>query len=248
MTPYYQKNDITLYHGNCTEILPEIGSTDCILTSPPYNMRTRIRNGKYTERETGEHFCKKYDGFGDALPIEEYYETHKKVIEQALLISPILFINIQIVTGSKEAWFRLIGEFSKNLKDIIIWDKGFGQPAMHKKVLNRASELILIFESPATAGRVIEHSNFERGTLSDIWRLGRGGKGKIKGHGAVFPETLPETILTNFTQENDLIVDPFCGTGTSLIVAKKMNRRAIGIELTEKFCEITAKRLEEVTI
>ena len=51
--------DATLYLGDCAEILPTI-KADMAFTSPPYNMRTRVRNGQYTEREKSEHFSKKY--------------------------------------------------------------------------------------------------------------------------------------------------------------------------------------------
>ena len=95
-------------------------SIDLIVTSPPYNMRTRVRNGKYTTRETSEHFSKKYKNFHDALSIDDYYTFHKEVINQMLRVSKIIFYNIQIVTGSKEALFKIIGDFNKNIKDIIV--------------------------------------------------------------------------------------------------------------------------------
>jgi site-specific DNA-methyltransferase (adenine-specific) len=55
-----------------------------------------------------------------------------KIINRNVKNFKINFFNIQIVTGSKEALFKIIGDFNKNIKDIIIWDKGHGQPAMHK--------------------------------------------------------------------------------------------------------------------
>ena len=61
-----------IYNRDCLEGLKELpdNSVDMVLTSPPYNMRTRIRNGQYTVREHSEHFSKKYKYFGDDLPIE----------------------------------------------------------------------------------------------------------------------------------------------------------------------------------
>ena len=148
-------------------------SVDLTFTSPPYNMRTRVRNGKYTTRETGEHFSKKYEDFHDALSIEEYYEFHKNVLTELMRVSKTTIWNIQIVTGSKEAVFKLIGDFNKNIKDIIVWDKGNGQPAMHSGVLNSVVEYLIIFESDAKAGRCFNRSYFDRGTLNNIWRIKR---------------------------------------------------------------------------
>ena len=245
MKPYYQDTYVTIYHGDCRNILSQLEPVGLILTSPPYNMRLRIRNGEYTEREWAEHFSKKYSDFHDAYPIEEYYQIHKTVIEQCLKLSPLLFYNIQIVTGSKEAWFRLIGEFSRYLKDIIVWDKGEGQPAMHPAVINRSYELILIFEANATAGRAFSQYCFNRGEMPDIWRLGRGGKGNTDGHSATFPSSLVSRIIIGWGRINDIILDPFMGSGTTLRVAKDLGRQTIGIEIEEKYCEIAAKRMAQ---
>jgi site-specific DNA-methyltransferase (adenine-specific) len=115
-----------LFNDDCLKVLPTIpdNSVNLIVTSPPYNMRTRVTNGKYTTRENSKHFSKKYKNFNDALNIEDYYFFHKEVINQMLRVSKIIFYNIQIVTGSKEALFKIIGDFNKNIKDIIVWDKG----------------------------------------------------------------------------------------------------------------------------
>ena len=245
MKPYYQDEWVTIYHGDCRDILPSLEKVDLVVTSPPYNMRTRIRNGEYTERETSEHFSKKYSEFSDALPIDEYYEMHKLVLSQLITISPLVFVNIQIVTGSKEAWFRMIGDYNRCIKDIVIWDKGEGQPAMHNSVINRSYEMILIFESISTAGRAFDKSYFARGTMPDVWRLGRGGNGNIKGHSALFNISLPMRVLTGWSMAGNLILDPFMGSGTTLVAAKALNRKAIGIEIEEKYCEIAAKRCSQ---
>jgi len=239
-----------IYNEDCLETMKrmENNSIDCVITSPPYNMRLRIRNGVYTEREMGAHFSKKYTDFDDALPIKEYEKLHTEILTELLRVSPIVFWNIQIVTGSKEAIFKIIGTFASEITDIIIWDKGFGQPAINNGVLNRGSELIIVFEKERKNGRTFNKYEFERGTLQDIWRIGRGGKGDIKSHTAVFPERLVGKILRNFTKENDIIYDPFMGTGTTARVCKDMNRNYIGSEISEEYCEIIKKRLAQQTL
>ena len=127
--------------------------------------------------------------------------------------------------------------------DIIIWDKGHGQPAMAEQVLNRRTELILIFDKyDAISRQFLEKGRFKRGTLEDIWVIKR-QQSKLKGHGAVFPEKLVETVLTNFTDENDVIYDPFMGTGTTALVAQNLNRNYIGSEISEKYITVAQDRL-----
>ena len=225
--------------------MPELAAFDAVITSPPYNMRTRIRNGQYTEREKSEHFSKKYAAYHDAMPIEEYYDFQKTVVSLSLQLAPMAFFNFQIVTGSKEVWFRLMGEYSKNIKDVIIWDKGEGQPAMHPSVINRAHEMILCFESVESAGRAFQKSYFERGTMSDIWRLGRGGSGEVEGNAAVFPIDLPMKIMQGWTRKGDSILDPHGGSGTTARAAKDLGRKCTMIELDERCCEIAAKRMAQ---
>jgi len=234
-----------IYNENCLDTMARMSDklVDLIFTSPPYNMRTRIRNGEYTTRETSEHFSKKYSHFGDDLPIAEFYRVHRQIISEMLRVSKITLYNIQIVTGSKEAFFRLIGKFAKYIKDIITWDKGFGQPAMHPNVLNAATELILVMESPCTAGRAITNSYFERGELSNNWKMPR-QLGNGNGHNAGFPLDLARKAIVNFSAEGGLIYDPFAGLGSTAIAAHQLKRRWIGSEISSEYVELANKRLE----
>lgn len=236
-----------LIHGDCLEEMKNIsdGSVDMIFTSPPYNMRTRVRNGKYTTKEKSEHFSKKYEGFQDALSIEEYYIFHTLVLKEMLRISKVVLWNFSIVTGSKEAIFRIIGDFNKNIKDIIIWDKGNGQPAMHEGILNRGSELILVLEENASAGRAFKYFNFNRGELQDIWRIKRGKTNKC--HGATFPIELAEKAINSFCPNNGSVLDPFMGSGTTGVACKNLNREFIGIEKDEKYFKIASGRINSVS-
>ena len=233
---------------DCIEGLKKLpdNSIRLVVTSPPYNMRTRIRNGQYTEREKSEHFSKKYAHFHDALPIEEYYKFHKEVINECLRVADMLFWNVQIVTGSKEAIFKLIGDFSKNIKDIVIWDKGHGQPAMHNSVLNRATELVIIFEKEETAGRAFKKSYFGRGKLSDIWRLKR--PKPIPGHGACFPIELVKVILKGWSKKGDVILDPFIGSGTTAVACQQTGRQYIGFEISKEYVNIAEQRLKQKSL
>lgn len=69
-----------------------------------------------------------------------------------------------------------------------------------------------------------------------------------KNHSAAFPEELPEWFIKLFTKENDTVLDPFMGSGTTLIVANRMNRYSIGIEIISEYCEMVQKQLKPVQL
>ena len=254
-----------LYNEDCLNTMArmEDKSIDLVITSPPYNMRTRIRNGKYTKREKAEHFSKKYGHFPDDLPVEEFYKLHSGIMSELLRVSKTVCYNFQIVTGSKEAFFKIIGDNAQYIKDIIIWDKGHGQPAMHAQVMNSCYEMIAILqkEDKGAAGRAITGSNFERGKMDNIIRVTRGTglsarlnkeffepklykelKATADSHGAVFPEELVVKLLKAFSKEGDLIYDPFTGTGTVPVVAGKLGRNWVGSELMAPYYRLAYYR------
>lgn len=66
-----------------------------------------------------------------------------------------------------------------------------------------------------------------------------------KKHSAAFPEELPEWFIKLFTKEGDTVLDPFAGSGTTLFVAERMGRNAIGIEIMEEYYKMVKKQLEE---
>lgn len=167
-----------IFNESCLNTLARMSdnSVDLVITSPPYNMNLRIRNGKYCSRQITKEFSTKYDGFDDNLPIDEYFDFHLRVIKELLRVAPIVFYNVQIVTGSKRAVFKLLGEMNEYVKDIIVWDKDNAQPAMSEGVLNRQYELIIVFAKRDAISRKFNYCNFERGTLNDVWRIKRGKK------------------------------------------------------------------------
>ena len=73
-----------IYAEDCRETLKKIddNSIDCVVTSPPYNMNLRIRNGEYCSRQIVKEFSTKYENFSDNLPIDEFYDLHKGIISE----------------------------------------------------------------------------------------------------------------------------------------------------------------------
>ena len=241
-----------IYNESCLETLKKIPDNfiDLVITSPPYNMNLRIRNGVYCSRQIVKEISTKYDGFADNMPIDEYYKFHSNIMRELLRVSNLVFYVVQVVTGSKRALFKLMGEFNENLKDIIIWDKKYAEPAIQQQVLNRQTELILVFENDYPISRQFRSASFKRGTLNDIWQIDRNRnnkkKDKDKSHGATFPEALVARIIENFSKKGDKIYDPFLGTGTTAVVAKKLKRNFIGSEILKDYCKIADKRIREI--
>ena len=236
-----------IYQEDCLSTLKKMkdDSVDLVVTSPPYNMNLRIRKGEYCSRQIVKEISTKYTEFSDNLPIDEYNKLHTEVLQELLRVADLIFYNIQIVTGSKRSIFKMIGEFSDNLKEIIVWDKGNGQPAMQQQVLNRRTELILVFEKDYPISRQFRNrGQFKRGTLDDLWLIKRGKNVGGENHGAVFPVELVSTILENFSKEGDIVYDPFMGTGTTAVVAKQLKRKFIGSEISQKYIDIAEERLK----
>lgn len=194
-----------------------------------------------------ETFSKKYKFFDDALPIDDFLAVHKKVLHELLRTSKCVAYNFQPVTGSKEAFFKLIGEFAQNIRDVIVWDKGTGQPAMQKQVLNSSHELILILEPENRPGRRITSAQFDRGTAGNVIRAGRGRK-VDPSHGAVMPDEVADTLVKLFCPAGGTIYDPFMGSGTTAVAALKNRCSFIGSEISAEYCEIANKRISDLFI
>jgi len=236
-----------IYNESCLETMSRMPDKliDLVVTSPPYNMRLRVRDGKYGPRSEEENdFHKKYQGFSDAMPIDEFYELHSRIMRELLRVSKIICYNFQVVTGSKEAFFRMMGDFNRDIKDIIIWDKTYGQPARSEKVLNSAYEMILILEDDKKLGRLIQNAKFKRGEMSNIMRISRKKK-HTDIHSAVFPEEMPVKLIEAFSDDGALIYDPFMGSGTTGKAAVVTRRNYIGSEVVQEYCAIADKRIAE---
>ena len=244
---------IDLHNGDCLEVMDRLINdeikVDAIITSPPYNMNLRIMNGKYVSRcRNSNHaieFATKYNNYNDDLSMEDYFNFQKDFIEKALKLSDLMFYNIQMITGNKIALFQLLGHFADKIKEVIIWDKCHGQPAMLNGVLNSQFEFIFVFDNKKPFNRAFDCYNFDRGSLSNIWQIKRERNQYIK---AGFPQELVSKILTTFTNDGQTIMDPFMGSGTCGIVSKRLGRNFIGIELDKEMFEIAKQRIDAINI
>lgn len=238
------KTDV-IYNEHCLNTIGRIKdkSIDLVVTSPPYNMNLRIRGQRYIKRKAEtDRFSTKYREFSDDIPIDKFYTMHSEILGELIRVSDLIFYNIQIVTGSKRAFFKMIGDYSNSLKEIIVWNKGNPAPAIRAGVLNSQHELLLVFgDNPIS--RTFTKANFGRGELSNMWDDIPREASKTKSHGAIFPTAFAKRIIENFSNEEDIVYDPFMGTGTTAVACVETNRRYIGSEISKHYCDIAGERL-----
>lgn len=124
-----------------------------------------------------------------------------------------------------------------------------GKPYEPNAIIKNDIEYILMqrkpggYRSPTEDQRknsMIPKEDFQN-WFSQIWRLP--GASTKSGHPAPFPLELAKRLVTMFSFVNDVVLDPFCGSGTTMLAAIETNRNSIGIETEEKYCELTVKRL-----
>lgn len=238
-----------LYNANCLDKLQQMidnnEKVDCIITSPPYNMNLRIMNGKYKSRCNNKNhqieFSNKYNNYKDDLPMDEYFKFQDEFISKALQVTDLMFYNIQMITGNKVALLQLMGKYAEKIKEIIIWNKGYGQPAMQNGVLNSQYEFIIVFQNSKPYNRSFDTALFDRGTLSNVWDIKRERNNLIK---AGFPQELVKKILKNFVKDGSIILDPYMGSGTTGIVCKELGYNFIGVELDKEMFDKTKERIK----
>jgi len=215
-------------------------------------MNRRIYKGKSVKRTVGEReISTKYSNYNDDLEADEYFEWQKSVIERLIpKTKNYIFYNIQMLTGNKLALFKLIGHFAEYIKEIIIWDKINAEPAIQHGVLNAQYEFIIIFDTNTTTaqGRGLIGPNFKRGTVSNVVKIPKNSRNEHFGiNAAKMPDKLAQWLIQNFTKEGDLIYDPFCGLGTTLIQSKLLGRKYIGSDIDAECIKITEQALLQTT-
>lgn len=224
MTPYYSEAGIEIYHGDAREMLPAIGG--CLITDPPY-------------------------GFG------HYYHDDERGVAESLYP----FVR-KAVFGYPETlcrWCRLLGEPD----EWITWWPTNKTGGRCGQKLPRTSEAIAIwgelFEKPIrerVGGQRFQtyHEGkygYEQNKTAydfDVWRDPAPGMA-FNAHQRLHPNEKPESLMLKLvklcSQAGETILDPYMGSGTTIVAAKQLGRRAIGIEIEERYCEIAANRLRQ---
>jgi site-specific DNA-methyltransferase (adenine-specific) len=239
MKPYYQDDAVTIYHGDCEDVLPHVDA-DLVVTSPPYNMGlVPGGNGRGMYRPGASTKAGRFrDGYGvhsDALLQDEYDAWQRLILGLCWRSIPddgAIFYNHRPRVEHGLLRLPLGLDFGLPLRQIITWDRGTGIDVTLRQFCS-AYEWVFLFAKPDF--RVADHS---ASGMSDVWRLGM--EHADLGHPAPFPVSLPKRALAATGAQT--VLDPFAGSGTTLRAAKDLGRKAIGIELEERYCEIAAKR------
>jgi len=224
--------------GDCLEIMKDIPdkSIDCIITSPPYNKHSA--NRKCGKTDSWQKANIDYGDFKDDLPEEQYQEQQKQLIrEMVRVLKPngSIFYNHKARIKNHRAILptEWLGEF--NIRQVLIWDR---TNCMQLAPIRwfPTTEYIYWITKTNVQPKFYKRSKHQL----EVIRI---SPKPMKDHPAPFPEELVETLMLNTTDENDIVLDPYMGSGTVAVVAKKNNRNYIGIEISPEYIDIINKRL-----
>lgn len=266
-----KKHTIELINDDCLIALKELpsDSIDLIVTSPPYadqrkNTYGGVSADKYVEWFTpiGKELLRVTKPSGSfVLNIKERAingERHTYVIELILMMRKLGWLWTEEYIWHKKNSYP--GKWPNRFRDS--WER-----CIHftkSKKFNMYQEEVMVPMGDWKNSRLKNMSDTDK--KRDESKVGSGFGKKIenwvardlayptnvlhmatecgnRSHSAAFPESLPEWFIKLFTTEGDTVLDPFSGSGTTLKVAKAMKRNAIGIEILDEYCEITANRV-----
>ena len=223
MSLYYQDDYVTLYHGDCLTEHQEWLDADVLVTDPPYGIRAESKKGSY--RGAGSQVRRAADIAGD-----ETTEARDRALV-AWGDGP------RIVFGS--------------------WRAPRPDPVDHRLIWHKRGSVFGVANSSwisqdeeiyATGKGFVRSSPPKRSVFAtDEARQGKYGEPAKIGHPTPKPLDLMEWLIER-CQQGWTIADPFAGSGATLIAARNLGRKSIGVELEEKYCEIIAKRLDQQVI
>lgn len=220
MKPYYEHAGITIYHGDCREVLPGIAA-DVIVTDPPFGIGdapnpTHDRTGKRTGAVNDWH-----------PPSEWDVDLDPSWLPLALAFGPVAMFG----HWRKRAAFEAACGMEPRAE--IVWAKDchVGPPCP----VAARDERIWVFSRAA-----INPARFE----TSVWDEPIIPTWAHRHHKNEKPLALMKRLIA-WLSKDGTVLDPFMGSGTTLRAAKDLGRKAIGIEIEERYCEIAAKRLAQ---
>ena len=244
MKPYYEHAGITIYHGDCREILPQLPKVPCVIADPPYGdtsleWDTRVSGWLDEVRmilSPGALWC--FGSFRFFLETAGDFDRWK--------FAQDIVWEKQNGSGFHADRFRRVHEHAAQFyPDSVSWEHVTknplrGHPSDHKQVIRHSA--------PRHMDPIKQHKPYE--TRRGEFCLQRSVIREKNAHPhALHPTQKPvgitEMLIKYSSNGGDTIVDCFAGSGTSLVAAKNCGRRAIGIEIKEEYCEIAAKRLSQ---
>jgi site-specific DNA-methyltransferase (adenine-specific) len=211
IAPYYDSEDITIYHADCLELLPEL-EADALITDPPYGYNySSGMQGKFKNTE---------------IPNDDSTQVRDCVMELWKDQPAFIFGNLKsIPPGYRTA---------------IVWDKGLAVGMGDLSIPFKPNwELIFVFGKGFIGTR-------DSGVLTGHTVVSWSSKGRRK-HPNEKPVSLMKYLISKCPIDW-IILDPFLGSGSTLVAARQLGRKAIGIEIDESYCEIAARRLQKTAV
>ena len=220
MTPYYEDAHVTLYHADARDVLPSTGGV--VVSDPPFNIGFKYRT------------------YRDRLPASEYRD-----LLRVTLRSP------SVVIHYPEAMFEVSRSVGTDPDKLVAWFYHSNTPRQWRAVawFGITPDLGAVrqpYKNPTDkrVARLIE-SGSEGAPLYDWWLddIVKNVSHEKGAHPCQMPVDLMRRIVA--VTPGDVIVDPFAGSGSTLVAAKSLGRRAVGVEMDEVYCEQAAKRLSQ---
>jgi DNA modification methylase len=220
LKPYYEESGIVIYHADCREVLPMLPRVDAIVTDPPYGVNLgEADTGQERERER-----QPYSMFADTP--EYLNEVVIPGFQAALAISR----RAAITPGNRNAFLY------PKPDDIGVWYHPAGSGRGKWGFV--LAHVILYYGPDPRGGQTATAS-------SCSWRDNLSVADYRKVHPCPKPPKFVRWLVAKSSLEGETVLDPFMGTGTTLQAAKDMGRKAIGIDIEERYCELAAKRLSQ---
>ncbi|CCD29270.1 DNA modification methylase-like [Candidatus Glomeribacter gigasporarum BEG34] len=216
--------------------IPDAG-IDLVVTSPPYNLKNSTGNGLKDGRGGKWQHARLINGYAshhDNMPYGEYVAWQRACLIEMLRLLPehgAIFYNHKwrVQDGLLQDRHDIVGQFP--VRQIIIWRRKGGINFNAGYFLPTYEVIYLIAKSKF---RLAPKAN----SHGDIWEF---AQDMNNPHPAPFPQPLIERIISSTYAK--VILDPFMGSGTTAMAARKLNRNFIGIDISEEYCIMSEKRL-----
>jgi len=241
--PYYQDKWVTIYHGDCREILPELPKVDLVLTDPPYQV-TNDTNDIMDWSIWSLVVAKLKDGCG---LFTFCGQATIDIFMLELKTQGLTWLNT-IIWHYDNTMVRERRRFGISYDPILFYSKGrlVSFDCDSVRVEYKSKERL---KTPVYKNGKAWMPNPLGALRKDVWAIpaitSPAYTDEKVGHKWQKPIAVLEPMIQATTTQNQIILDFFLGSGTTAVVAKKLQRRCIGIEIEERYCEIAAKRCSQ---
>jgi site-specific DNA-methyltransferase (adenine-specific) len=232
---YYRDASCVIYHGDCREILPGLEPVDSVITDPPYSEHTHAKQWIAHALSDGDkRVATKHKGLGFDHISEEMMGFVAAQCQRLAKRWTLVFCDIESIAIWRAALLRAELDYVR----ACVWDKVDSAPQFTGDRPAAGAEAIVCAHQPGK-------KQWNGGGRRNVFRHAVNAEKGAKPHPSTKPLPLMTELVSLFTDDSETVLDPFMGSGTTLRAAKDLGRRAIGIEVEEKWCEAAAKRLSQ---